>query len=24
MSSGVTEASLGFNFDNFIRYNKNI
>ena len=24
MSSGVTEASLGFDFDNFIRYNKNI
>ena len=24
MSSGVTEASLGFNFDNFVRYNKNI
>ena len=24
MTSGVTEASLGFNFDNFVRYNKNI
>lgn len=24
MSSGVTEATLGFDFDNFIRYNKNI
>lgn len=24
MSSGVTEASLGFNFNDFVRYNKNI
>jgi hypothetical protein len=24
MSSGVTEASLGFDFDSFVRYNKNI